>query len=128
MDKHAMFHQWIALSNPLQANFNDITGYLKASISVVREGDEQVPLNEDTSVDKTDEGFIIVPPHIQVSYYQLWFKFFIAENLPDLDNMVGGGDTDAYIRCDFLGQKLKTHVKSQKKGKVEWMEEMLIPA
>ena len=32
--RHALLHQWIALSNPLMENFNDITGYLKLSVTV----------------------------------------------------------------------------------------------
>ena len=33
-------NQWIALFNPESANFSDITGYLKVSISVQGPGDE----------------------------------------------------------------------------------------
>ena len=40
MKKHTMFHQWVALSNPSSANFNEVTGYLKLSISVTATGDE----------------------------------------------------------------------------------------
>ncbi len=39
-DKHALFHQWIALSNPEGKDFNEITCYLKLSISVAGPGDE----------------------------------------------------------------------------------------
>jgi hypothetical protein len=43
-----MFHQWVALSNPSSANFNEVTGYLKLSISVTATGDEQIQINEDS--------------------------------------------------------------------------------
>jgi hypothetical protein len=37
-----MFNQWLALSNPEGKDFNEITAYLKMSISVAGPGDEQV--------------------------------------------------------------------------------------
>ncbi len=40
MAKHAMLHQWVAMSNPASENFNDVTGYLKLSISVATTGDD----------------------------------------------------------------------------------------
>jgi hypothetical protein len=39
MNEHTMFHQWVALSNPSSASFNEVTGYLKLSISVAATGD-----------------------------------------------------------------------------------------
>ncbi len=45
-----------------------------------------------------------------------------------MDQFMGGGDTDAYIRCDYMGRKLKTKAISQKNGEVQWLEEMCIPA
>lgn len=38
--QHVIQNQWIALFNPESANFCDITGYLKVSISVQGPGDE----------------------------------------------------------------------------------------
>ena len=37
---HTMFHQWLAMSNPEGADFNDITAYLKLSITIAGHGDE----------------------------------------------------------------------------------------
>jgi hypothetical protein len=37
---HAMVHQWIAMSNPEGKDFNEITCYLKLSISVSGPGDD----------------------------------------------------------------------------------------
>lgn len=45
-----------------------------------------------------------------------------------MDNFLGGGNTDAYVKCDYMGKTLKTHVKEQSGGQVLWLEEMLIPA
>ena len=70
----------------------------------------------------------MVPPHIQIKYFQLKFRFYRAENLPDLDNFVGGGDTDAYVKVDFLGKSIRTKAVSQKDGVAEWLQELWIPA
>lgn len=40
MKQHALLHRWLALSNPSSENFNEVTGYLKLSISVNATGDE----------------------------------------------------------------------------------------
>jgi len=42
MDKHALQNQWLALSNPEGKDFNEITSYLKLSISVTGPGDDQI--------------------------------------------------------------------------------------
>lgn len=47
MKDHAMMHQWIGLSNPESVDFNEITCYLKLSISVIKGGDENVQLEVD---------------------------------------------------------------------------------
>lgn len=74
-DKHVMEHQWVALSNPAGENFNEISGYLKVSISVTGQGDDQVPLTED---DSKECSMIVVPPHIQIQYYQFKIRLFRA--------------------------------------------------
>lgn len=55
MKDHCMLHRWIALSNPASENFNEVTGYLKLSISVAGSGDEQIQINEDTASESGDE-------------------------------------------------------------------------
>jgi len=40
MKQHILLHKWVALSNPASANFNEVSGYLKLSISVAASGDE----------------------------------------------------------------------------------------
>ena len=69
-----------------------------------------MPLTEDAMIDKTDEHFILIPPHISINYFQVRLKFYRAEHIPNFDDHVGGGDTDLYIQCKYLGQKLKTKV------------------
>lgn len=105
MKQHLLLHKWIALSNPQSPNFNEVTGYLKISISVAASGDEQVQITEDSGSDKTDEESVMMPPSIKPEYYQLRFRFFKAEKLPIMDSGVmgiGGGSIDAYITCQYL--------------------------
>jgi len=40
MKDHTLYHQWLALSNPEGKDFNEITCYVKVSISVAGPGDE----------------------------------------------------------------------------------------
>ena len=40
MNKHLLLHKWIALSDPNSENFNEVTAYLKLSISVACTGDD----------------------------------------------------------------------------------------
>jgi hypothetical protein len=39
MTDHILLHRWLALSNPAAPNFDEVTGYLKISISVAATGD-----------------------------------------------------------------------------------------
>jgi hypothetical protein len=55
------------MSNPNSENFNEVTGYLKISITVAATGDEQVQITEDNSVGG-DEN-ILMPPAIKPEFY-----------------------------------------------------------
>lgn len=67
--EHCMEHQWLALSNPEGQDFNEITGYLKLSISVCGPGDDQVQLMEDKSgLDNTDGDGVMMPASIKKQY------------------------------------------------------------
>lgn len=84
-EKHAILHQWIGISNPTAKDFNELCGYLKISVSVIGPGDEQIPLTDDSGLDKTDREVMLLPPYISVHYYQLKFRFIKAERLPKMD-------------------------------------------
>ena len=60
-DKHTMFNQWIAFSNPEGKDFNEITCYLKIAICVTGPGDDQVALNDETG-NATEEQEVMMPP------------------------------------------------------------------
>lgn len=68
MKDHSLMHKWLALSNPQSENYNEVTGYLKLSITVAGTGDEQIQITEDSSIDKPDEA-ILMPPSIKPEYY-----------------------------------------------------------
>jgi hypothetical protein len=94
MPQHLLLHQWVALSNPASPDFNEVTGYLKLSISVACTGDEQVQITEDTSTGDDDK--VMMPPQIRPEYYQLKFRFFKAALFGK------GGSIDAYLKCDYM--------------------------
>jgi dihydroxyacetone kinase-like predicted kinase len=73
-ENHTMLHQWVALSNPDQDDFKQITGYLKLSISVIAAGDTQLEITEDNST-KNDDS-VMMPPQLNPKFYQLKFRFF----------------------------------------------------
>lgn len=104
-----------------------MAGYLKLSITIAATGDEQVQITDDNS--SGDNENIMMPPSIRPTYYQLKFKIFRAEKLPNLDiNLLGkGGSIDAYITCDYLSQKLKSSVMTVKDGAAaNWNQEFLV--
>lgn len=129
MAKHSMLHRWIALSNPESAAFNEVTGYLKLSISVTTKGDETIQITEDTSTPDKNDTAILMPPQIKPKYKQITIRFFKAEKLPMMDvNMLGRATSiDAYLTCKYLSHKLTTDVISAKEAdKIEWNTEFLV--
>lgn len=67
MKDHSLMHKWLALSNPSSENYNEVTGYLKVSITVAGSGDEQVQITEDTGLESEDN--VLTPPSIKPEYY-----------------------------------------------------------
>jgi len=63
-----MFHQWLAFSNPESKDFNEITCYLKLSISIAGPGDEQVSLNDQAGPEQTEEAVVLMPPSIKKEF------------------------------------------------------------
>ena len=102
--KHVILHQWIAFSNPESKDFNEITCYLKLSISVAGPGDEQVSLNDELGPEKAD-AMVMMPPSIKKQFKQIKFKFIKGEKFPKMDTF---GTIDAYISTIFFKKKLKT--------------------
>jgi hypothetical protein len=123
-EKHAIFNQWIGMSNPTAKNFNDICGYLKISASVIGQGDEQVPLTDDLGLDRTDKEVMLLPPYITMKYYQMKFRLIKAECLPKMDTF---GTCDAFVKVNYLGKTIKTSVVTQTNDEVFWGQEIWIP-
>jgi hypothetical protein len=67
MKEHTMEHQWIAMSDPSSDNFSEVTAYMKLSISVAGEGDEQKPLEEEPAGTGNDK--VMMPPTIRPEFY-----------------------------------------------------------
>jgi hypothetical protein len=69
----------------LENNFNQLSGYLKISASVIGPGDEQVPLIDNHGIDHTEKEVMLLPPHISMIYYQMKFRLIKAQNFPKMD-------------------------------------------
>lgn len=128
MKDHSLMHKWLAMSNPNSESFNEVTAYLKLSITVAATGDEQVQITEDTAAESAEDA-IMMPPSIRPEYYQIHFRMFRAEKLPAMDTAIfgGKGSIDAYLLCKYMNKNLKTDVKLQKEGgSIDWDQEFLV--
>ena len=70
---HALMHKWLIMSNPESDDFGEVTGYLKISITVACEGDEQVAIEDDPNPGEDD---VLQPPQIQPEFWQVKIRFF----------------------------------------------------
>ena len=69
-----------------------------------------------------------MPPQIKPVYQQLYFRFWKAEKLPEMDvALIGKGSIDAYVKYELFKKKLKTPVFTMKNENVDWFHEFLIP-
>ena len=73
-DKHLLLHKWIAMSNPNGDDYAKIQCYMKVSIAVAREGDEQVQIEEDTSM--TEDTDVLMSPALNPVFYQVKIRLF----------------------------------------------------
>ena len=87
------------MNNPESEDFNDITCYVKISVSVIRGGDENVQLQLDDRP-ASDNATVLMPASIKKNYKQLKFRIFKGEKLPKMDTF---GSIDAYIKTTFFG-------------------------
>ncbi len=126
-DKHALMHQWVALSN-FKKNFEEIKGFLKFSASCVGPGDEQVALQPET-IKKGDgrqmfgsgsgpmaEGNVLMPPQIQTKGQQMMIKLVRGENLVKMDSLVGS--IDSYLIFEFGSARFKTRIKMKDRNPI----------
>lgn len=113
MKDHSMLHKWIVLTNPESETFGEISGYLKLSITVAAEGDDQLPMTDDPNPDEMD---IIQPPQVTPEYYQLYIRFFTAQKLVATDTNLSKNSIDAYFKMQYKTKSLKTKVLKQLEG------------
>jgi hypothetical protein len=66
MKDHVMLHKWLALSNPHGDDFAVIQAYLKVSISVSCQGDEQTQIEEDVGEEDTN---VMMSPALNPKFY-----------------------------------------------------------
>eukprot|EP00350_Pseudokeronopsis_sp_OXSARD2_P012136 CAMPEP_0170564708 /NCGR_PEP_ID=MMETSP0211-20121228/74447_1 /TAXON_ID=311385 /ORGANISM="Pseudokeronopsis sp., Strain OXSARD2" /LENGTH=115 /DNA_ID=CAMNT_0010884519 /DNA_START=306 /DNA_END=653 /DNA_ORIENTATION=- len=107
-----MIHQWIGLSNPEGADFNEITCYLRLSINVTGPGDEVTPLNDPTGPEKNGGMEVMMPTSIKKEFKQIKFRFVKGEKFPKMDTF---GTIDAYFKTTFMKKTLRTKAVTQTK-------------
>jgi len=69
MKDHVLLHKWLALSNPNGEDYATIQAYMKVSISVACQGDEQVQIEEDTSLH--EDTNVLMSPALNPQFYQI---------------------------------------------------------
>ena len=126
---HILLHKWLAFSNPNTEDYAKIQCYMKVSISVACEGDEQVQITDDTSAKEDTD--VMMSPALNPKFYQIKLRCFQGQDLPEMDvGYIGKGSIDAYLKLDFKGKKYRTKVITQEKGgkPVDWNTEFWLPA
>jgi len=68
MKEHSLMHTWLAMSNPSSESFNEVSAYMKLSITIAATGDEQVQITEDNAPE-TGEEKILTPASIRPEFY-----------------------------------------------------------
>lgn len=82
-DKHVMQHKWLALSNPNNEDYAKIQCYMKISVAVCCQGDEQVQLEDDTS--HNEDTDVMMSPALNPKFYQIKIRLFEGQDLPPMD-------------------------------------------
>lgn len=100
---HCIKHMWLALSN-VEKDLNEIMGYIKVSMSVTGESDDQVELDVEPIASITKEKKVLMPPHIERKTYQLTIELIQGRNLKPVD----GKTVDSYIGVEFGQIYIKT--------------------
>lgn len=111
-EQHAIFNQWVALSNPEAHDKSEIKGYLQISIAVQGPGDNAVRLEAASGLQDPSEVTVLMPASIRKDYKQLTISVIEAQNLPKMDTF---GTIDAYVKAVFNKFTYKTQVVNPKK-------------
>ena len=125
--QHSIKNLWITLANPESDNITQVKGYLKLSVSILEANDSRVELSPNPSADSE----CMVPPQIKVQYKQISIYLFKAEELPDMDSLIGekkvNRECDGYVECKYMGLVKKTKVVAMKNEVIRWNEVIDLP-
>ena len=126
-ENHSIKNLWIALANPEAEDITKVRGYLKLSVSILREDDERIELNPDPSKDNE----CMIPPQIKVEYKQVSIYVYKAEELPDMDSLTSekkvGRECQGYVECHYMGIVKKTKIIDMKNEIISWNEIIDVP-
>ena len=97
---HEAYKIWTPLFHPDKGN--EFQGYLKLSVSVVKDGQTH---EEHMGDDDDDDGMVVLPPDVDSTPYSLQVAFHRGEDLPTMDRW---GSCDGYMQLDFGGSVIAT--------------------
>lgn len=127
---HALLHRWLAFSNPNGEDYAKIQAYVKVSISVSCEGDNQIQIEMDDSPNENPN--VMMSPALNPRFFQVKIRIFSGHDLPMMDSGIGPftkEKIDAYMKLDFKGKKYKTPIIVYQKGgePIHWNTEFWLP-
>lgn len=141
---HEVYRQWAGLLDAHSSKDNGYQGYVKLSVVVLGPGDAQVfhdaeaeyqeELLKEASGGAGAAALSMQGPTIKKKLNFLVMYIWQADDVPKMDNftLMGGAGIEAYVKCEFGGQKpIKTschHCRGSKQNlNPVWEEELWIP-
>ena len=109
-EHHELYQQWVALTNILK-NYQNVFGYLKVSIVILANKDEQYihPEYQDISISNEQSLSDVMIPNGVVSHpHILKAKIYELDKLPIMDKLTKS--SDPYVKVYFAGKSNKTKV------------------
>ncbi|MCQ2816272.1 MAG: hypothetical protein MJ252_03300 [archaeon] len=131
-ESHALQNYWLALANPEAKDITQVRAYLKISVSVLNESDPRIELEMKESSDSN----CFLPTQVKMTYKQLSINIFKAEDIPDMDQALGGlakekkgskAKCDGVLEVKYLGIKLETQVVKMQNQIITWNECISLP-
>lgn len=139
-DDHAIHSQWIGLFNYENEENTGINGFLRVSIAVQHESDKKIILN--SAGDDESKGNVFLPPQLKqnMSFNQLAFYIYEANNLPDMDESALSFNNDeetmfkdrkkecqGYVTIEYGGILLQTKTCEMRNDRIIWDQLIKIP-
>ena len=130
---HEIWKQWIGLFDRNELK-KTVKGYLKLSVTILRENDEKYDHENDEENNDDDDGGVLnvlLPPFISHTYKQLIIYIFATKYLP---NLFSNNDLQYYMEISLSSKELETEVNKislnqyiQNSQTINWNTKVLLP-